>query len=163
MEIQPKGNQSWMFFGRTDAEAEAPVLWPPDAKSQLIGKRPCCWERLRAGERDDRGWASRMASPTQWTWVWATSGKWWWTGKPGMLQPTGSQGVGHSWVTEQQRPVGAGSFVWRYQSSVSLLPWVRGGFAASGDYHPWPCWVGPASCRITWESHIQSFFSWLNL
>ena len=36
--VHPKGDQSWVFFGRTDAEAEAPILWPPDAKSQLIGK-----------------------------------------------------------------------------------------------------------------------------
>ena len=38
--VSPKGNQSWVFFGRTDTEAEAPVLWPPDMKSQLIGKDP---------------------------------------------------------------------------------------------------------------------------
>ena len=36
--IHPKGNQSWIFIERTDAEAEAPILWPPDTKSQLIGK-----------------------------------------------------------------------------------------------------------------------------
>ena len=45
-----------MCIGRTDAEAEAPILWPPDAKSRLIGKRPHCWKRLRAGvEEGDRG------------------------------------------------------------------------------------------------------------
>ena len=38
--VNPKGNQSWIFIGRTDAEAEAPILWPPDTKSQLIGKDP---------------------------------------------------------------------------------------------------------------------------
>ena len=38
--VNAKGNQAWIFFGRTDAEAEAPILWPPDAKSQLIGKDP---------------------------------------------------------------------------------------------------------------------------
>ena len=68
--VHPKGNQSWIFIGRTDAEAETPILWPPDAK-----KRPWCWERLTAGgERDNRGWDGWMASPTQWTWVWAHSG-----------------------------------------------------------------------------------------
>ena len=41
-----------------------------------------------------------MASPTQWTWVWATSGTWWWTGRPSVLQSMGSQRVGHDWVTE---------------------------------------------------------------
>ena len=38
--VQPKGNQSWIFIGRTDAEAETPILWPPDAKNWLIGKDP---------------------------------------------------------------------------------------------------------------------------
>ena len=41
-----------------------------------------------------------MASPTQWTWVWVGCGSWWWTGRPGVLQPMGSQRVGHDWVTE---------------------------------------------------------------
>ena len=64
-------------------------------------KRPWCWERLRAGgDGDDRGWDGWMASPTWWTWVWASSGKWWWTGKPGMLQSMGLQRVGHNWATE---------------------------------------------------------------
>ena len=83
-EIQPdypKGNQSWIFIGRTDAEAETPTLWPPDAKKLIHLKRPWCWERLKAGgEGDDRGWNGWMASPTQWTWVWVDSGSWWWTG-----------------------------------------------------------------------------------
>ena len=53
-------------------------------------KRPWCWERLKAGgKRDDRGWDSWMASLTQWTWVWTSSGSWWWTGRPGMLQSMG--------------------------------------------------------------------------
>ena len=64
-------------------------------------KRPWCWERLRAGgEGDDRGWDGWMASPAQWTWVWVNSRRWWWTGKPGMLQSMGSQRVGHDRVTE---------------------------------------------------------------
>ena len=58
-------------------------------------KRPWCWERLKAGEGGDRGWDGWMASPTQWTWAWVTSGLLWWTGKPGMLQPMGLQRVGH--------------------------------------------------------------------
>ena len=53
-------------------------------------KRPWCWERLKAGgEGDDRGRDGWMASLTQWTWVWASSRSWWWTGKPGMLQSMG--------------------------------------------------------------------------
>ena len=54
-------------------------------------KRPWYWKRLNSGEGDDRGWDGWMASPTQWTWVWASSRNWWWTGKPGMLQSMGSQ------------------------------------------------------------------------
>ena len=55
--VHPKGDQSWVFIGRTDAEAETPILWPPDVKNQLTGKKPWRWERLKAGgEGDDRGW-----------------------------------------------------------------------------------------------------------
>ena len=58
-------------------------------------------ERLKVGgEGDNRGWDGWMASPTRWTWVWVSSGSWWWTGRPGMLQSMGSQRVGHKWVTE---------------------------------------------------------------
>ena len=57
--------------------------------------------RLKAGgEGDNRGQDGWMASWTEWTWIWASSGNWWWTGKPGMLQSMGSQRVGHDWVTE---------------------------------------------------------------
>ena len=63
-------------------------------------KRPWCWERLMAGEGDNRVWDCWMASPTQWTWVWTSSESWWRTGKPGMLQSMGSQRVGHNWGIE---------------------------------------------------------------
>ena len=66
----------------------SPILWPPDAKKLTHWKRPWCWERLKAGEGDDRGWHGWMASPTQWAWVWVNSGSWWWTGRPGVLQST---------------------------------------------------------------------------
>ena len=63
--------------------------------------RPWWWERLKAeGEGDNRGWDGWMASLTQWTWVWASSGSWWWTGKPYVLQSMESQRVGHDWATE---------------------------------------------------------------
>ena len=97
--VNSKRNQSWIFTGRT--EAEAPILWPPDVKSWLIWKRPWCWERLKAGgEGDDSRWIGWMASPTWWTWVWASSRSWWWTGKPGVLQSMGLQRVRHDWATE---------------------------------------------------------------
>ena len=69
-------------------------------------KRPWRWERLRAGEGDDRGWDGWMASPTQWTWVWVISRSWWWTERPSMLQSIGSQRVGHDWVTELNWMIG---------------------------------------------------------
>ena len=62
--VNPKGNQSWIFVERTDAEAKAPILWPPDAKSWLTGKKPWCWKRLKAGgDGDDRerdGWMTLL-------------------------------------------------------------------------------------------------------
>ena len=64
-------------------------------------KRPWCWERLRAGGGGNRGWDGWMASPTQWTGVWASSRRWWKTEKPGVLQSTGSQRVKHNLATEQ--------------------------------------------------------------
>ena len=97
--VNPKGNQPWIFIVKTDAEA--PILWPPDVKSWLW-KRPWCRERLKAGEDGkDRGWDGLMASVTQWTWVWASSGRWWRTGNPGVLQSMGSKTVRHNWITEQ--------------------------------------------------------------
>ena len=64
-------------------------------------KKPWCWERLKAGgEGDNRGWDGWMVSLTLWTWIWASSACWWWTGKPGVLQSMESQRVGHHWVTE---------------------------------------------------------------
>ena len=68
--VHPKGDQSWVFIGRTDAEAETPIPWPPDVKSWLIGKDPDSGRDLGAGgEGDDRGWDGWMASLTRWTWV----------------------------------------------------------------------------------------------
>ena len=66
-------------------------------------EKPWCWERLKT-EREgvDRGWDGWMASLTRWTWVWTSSGRWWKSGKPGVLQSMGSQRVGHNWATEQQ-------------------------------------------------------------
>ena len=59
-------------------------------------KRPWCWERLKAGEGDNRGWGGWMASLTQWTRVWGSSGSWWWTGKPPWNAVTNSQ----TWLSD---------------------------------------------------------------
>ena len=104
-EIQPvhcEGDQPWDFFGRNDAKAEAPVLWPPYVKRWLIGKYSDAgrdWGQEEKGTTKDEidGW---MASQTRWTWVWVNSGSWWWTGRPGVLWFMGFQRVGHDWATE---------------------------------------------------------------
>ena len=100
-EIQPvhsKGNQSWIFTGSWNFNILA--AWCEELTHL---KRSWGWERLKAGgEGDDRGWDGWMVSLTQWTWVWVNSGRWWWIGRPGMLQSIGLQRVRHYWATEQK-------------------------------------------------------------
>ena len=98
--VDPKGNQPWIFIGRT--EAESLLLGPPDAKSQLTGKDPDSGKNWNQEDKGKTGWDGWMASLTQWTWVRKSSGWWWRTEHPGMLQSMGSQKVRHDWVTEQQ-------------------------------------------------------------
>ena len=98
--VHPKGNQSWILTGRTDVEAETPILWPLDAKSWLTWKDPDAskdWrqEEKRMTEDEMIGWHHR-----QWTWVWVNSGSWWRSGRPGVLQSVGSQRVRHNLATE---------------------------------------------------------------
>ena len=92
-------NQSWIFIGRTDAEAETPTLWPPDVKNWLLGKDPDAekdWRREEKGTTEEEmvGWHHHL------TWISVNSGSWWWTGRPGVLQSIVSQRIGHDWVTE---------------------------------------------------------------
>ena len=98
--VHPKWDQPWVFIGKTDAEAETPILWRPYAKSWLIGKDPDAgrdWGHEEKGTTEGDGW---MASRTLWTWVWVNSGSWWWTGRSGVLRFMWSQRVGHDWATE---------------------------------------------------------------
>ena len=89
--VHPKGDQSWIFIGRTDTEAETPVLGHLMQRADSL-ERPWCWERLKVGEEgNNRGWDGWMASPTQWAWVWVNTGSWWWTGRLGVLQSLGLQ------------------------------------------------------------------------
>ena len=82
--VHPKGNQSWLFIGRTDVEAETPMLLPPDVKNWLIWKDPDSGKdwRQENGKTEDEmvHWVDN--GPTQWTWVWVNSRSWWWTGRP---------------------------------------------------------------------------------
>ena len=89
--VHPKGDQSWVFIGGTDVEAETPILWPPDVKSWLIWKDPDAgkdWGQEEKGTTEDEmvGWHHRLNGQ-----VWVDSGSWWWTGRPGMLRFMGSQ------------------------------------------------------------------------
>ena len=98
--VHPKGNQSWIFIARTDAEAETPILWLPDLKNWLIWKDPDAgkdWRGEEKGTTKDEmvGWHYWL-----WRWVWASSRSWWWTGKPDLVQSIGLQRVRHDWATE---------------------------------------------------------------
>ena len=105
-QIQPvhsKGDQSWVFIGRTDAKVETPIVWPPHVKSWLIGKNSDAgrdWRQEEKGMTEDEmaGWHHQLDA-----WVWVNSGSWWWTGRPGVLRFMGSQRVGHDWETELNR------------------------------------------------------------
>ena len=96
--VHPKWDQFWIF-GRTDAEAEPPILWPSDVKNWLTGKDPDTgedWKHEEKGTTEDE--MIGMVSPTRCTWVWASSRSWWRTGKPAVLQSMGLQRVRHDWV-----------------------------------------------------------------
>ena len=98
--VHPKGNQSWIFIGRTDAEGETPILWLPDGNNWLI------WKHLDAGKywrQEEKGMTeNEMVGWRHWLdgRVWASSRNWCWTGKPGMLQSMGLQRVEHDWTIE---------------------------------------------------------------
>ena len=89
--VHPKGNQLWIFTGRTDAKAEAPILWPPSGKSWLTGKEPDAGRDWMQEKKRLTGWDGWISSLTQWTWVWASFGSYWKTEKSGMLQSMGLQ------------------------------------------------------------------------
>ena len=134
--VHPKGNQSWIFIGRIDAEAE--IQYFGHLMQELTHwKRPWCWERLKAGrEGDDRGWDGWIASPTQWTWVWAISGSWWWTGKPGMLQSMASQS--QTWLsnwTELTELCTQPSWYITFKFQVFLLLLIHVDFLHKWSYH----------------------------
>ena len=165
--VHPKGDQSWVFIGRTDAEAETPVLWPPDAKNWLTGKDPDVG-KIEGGKRRGRQrmrWL--MASPTQWTWVWASSRSWWWTGRPGVLQSMGLQRVRHDWATELNWTEGDLLRPWPCDSSQGLE-----GREAARDASHTSCWetslntwagLSAPSClshsaRVRGEASVSGFY-----
>ena len=116
-EIQPihsKGNQSWIFIGKTDAETETRVLWPPECKELTHLKRPWCWERLKAErEGDNRGWDGWMALLTRWTW----ESEW----TPGVGDGQGGLACWDSWgrkesdTTEQLNWTELNAYIWNLE------------------------------------------------
>ena len=150
MEIQPvhpKGDQSWVFIGRTDVKLKLQSFLQSWWEELTHWKRPWCWERLGAGgEGDNRGWDGWMASPTQWTRFWVNSGSWWWTGRPGVLQFMGKLRVGQDWVTDLNWTEGLWAWEWCYNTRLITLrlglPWESGGwdftFQCRGcGFNPW--------------------------
>ena len=161
--VHPKGDQSWVFTGRTDAEAETPILWP----SHNSLEKPWCWEGLGAGgEGDDRGWDGWMASPTRWAWVWVNSVSWWWTGRP---KRAAIHGVAKSWTrlsdwTELNR--------WGLVITFLIVPSFGTSFTAITVLNSgWPHYLSFTGCMdfpprcivfkqsiVVWSlSHVQLF------
>ena len=135
-------------------------------------RRPYCWERLKVGgEGEDRGWDGWMASPTQWTWVWANSGRWWRTGKPGVLQSvswtrlsdwtailpslTGRTGSGHhttvpSTSSPQHRPVAPSAEAMTLLAQWTCFPvWLLWGLSTTRCWMLGP-WVGVGISTHMW-------------
>jgi len=100
--MEEKASQVLMVFGSLMVEKTflLSFLKEPRVTTRVAVCGCTCWEGLKAGEGDNRGWDGWMTSLTQWTWVWVISGSRWWTGRPGVLQPMGSQRVGDNWATE---------------------------------------------------------------
>ena len=127
--VNPKGNQPWIFIGRTDAEVEAPILWPRDLKSWLIGKDPDAGRDWRQEEKGaNRGWDGWMASLTQGTWTSANSRRQWRTEEACRLQSMASQRDGHALPNNNQ---------WKQREQTGLAPthpfWVS---TVPGDLPP---------------------------
>ena len=120
LKLQYFGHLMW----RTDSSEKTLML------GMIDGGRRSGWQRVR--------WL--MESMTQWTWVWVSSGSWWWTGKPGVLQSMESQRVGHDWVTE---------LTW---TEVLLQAHTEGNFLClfiQTHYLPSPHWYQSKKARIS--------------
>ena len=153
--VHPK-DQSWIFIGRTDAEAEAeaPVLWPPDTKNWLTGKD------LDAGKdwRQEKGmtrWDGWMASLTRCTWVWVSSRSWWWTGKPGCYSPCGCKMLDMTewlnWTEVVKNPPASVADI----RDMGLIP-GSGRSPGGGHCNPllYSCLDNPIN-RVTWQAIVR--------
>ena len=134
--VNPKGNQSWIFVGRTDIEAEAPILWPPDVKNWLIWKDPDAgkdWRQEEKGMPEDEmvGWCHRL---DRHEFDMSLDRSCWWTEKPGVLQSTGSQRVGHDWGTELNWLTATNLRVSAYPAITSLKFCLHGIHSSKYNY-----------------------------
>ena len=126
--VNPKGNQSWIFIGSWNSNTLA--TWCEELTHL---KRPCCWDRLRTGgEGDNREWDGWMASPTWWTWVWASSGSWWWTGNLMCYSPWGWTQLSY-WTELMKVPGFSCCSAWAY----SALWHVKSSQARDWIWIPW--------------------------
>ena len=130
-EINPKHSLEGLML-KLKLQYFGHLMWRTDSleKTLVMGKI----EGRR--KRDDRGWDGWMASPTQWAWVWANSGRWWRTGKPGVLQSMGSLRVRHDWVTS----LSLFTFMhWRrkWQPTPVFLPGESQGWGNLVGFHLW--------------------------
>ena len=125
----PKGSQSWIFIGRSDAEIEHPILWPTDVKNDSLEKTLLLGKIEGRRREDDRGWDGWMESPTRWTWVCPSSR----SGQVslGVLQSTGLQRVWHDWVTKLNRTYHIANTIWNGHVSPARL-----GLAMAPTYIP---------------------------
>ena len=99
-QVSPKGNKSWIFIGRTDLKLKFQYFGYLIQITDSLEKTLTLGKIQGGRRRDNRRWDGWMDPLTRWTWVWVSSGSWWWTRKPGMLQSMGSQRVRHNWMTE---------------------------------------------------------------
>ena len=176
--VNPKRNQSWKVIRRTDAEAETPILWPPDVKNWLIGKDSDAGKDLRQGEKGTTGWDDWMASRTQWTWAWANSGRWWRTGSLACCSPWGpaeSDLIERlNWTDEELKPVlfkfnqswwGGGRWLQRKCAFPTVVGWVmpRDVCVLILGTHEWHLLWEKGRCRCIWVKVPETRrWSWIS-
>ena len=143
--VHPKGNQSWIFIGRTDTEAETPNLLATWCKELTHCKRPWYWERLKAGGEADK-WDGWMSSPTRWAWVWASSGSWWQQGNLACCSPWGHR---ESDMTEWQL---------NWTQFLSAIYWIGLLFLLTYT-DALVCWVSTQWIFVEWmNKYIRVYF-----
>ena len=124
-------------------------FWPPHVKSWLTGKDPDAgrdWGQEEKGTTEDD-----MASLTRWAWIWVNCGSWWWTRRPGVLRFTGSQRVGHDWVTELN---------WTHPNGSSISPFWDSSMLLYVPSVPFYCEAAPSECVcITYMYVLQIIYS----